>query len=65
MRITPGGNTFTNPAMAMSAPVRDGVYGAATNMARFIDADPTPDEYLYHRLLCAFRPRRPLSRPRS
>ena len=51
VRITPGGNQFTNPTMAMSVAGPDGVYGTATNMARFIDADPTPDEYLYHRLL--------------
>ena len=51
VRTTPGGNTFTNPTMAMSVAGPDGVYGTATNMARFIDTDPTPDEYLYHRLL--------------
>ena len=27
------------------------MYGAATNMGRFIDTDPTPDAYMYHRQL--------------
>ena len=29
----------------------DGVYGTATNMGRFVDTDPTPDVYMYHRQL--------------
>ena len=51
VRTAPGGNTFTGPTLALSFAGADGVYGAATNMGRFIDTDPTPDEYLYHRQL--------------
>ncbi len=44
-------NTFTGPSLALSYAGPDGVYSAATNMGRFIDTDPTPDEYMYHRQL--------------
>jgi hypothetical protein len=48
----PGSNTaFTGPTLALSYAGADGVYSAATNMGRFIDTDPTPDEYMYHRQL--------------
>src|SRR3954453_14651792 len=47
-----GSNTaFTGPALALSYAGPDGVYSTATNMGRFIDTDPTPDEYMYHRQL--------------
>src|SRR3954468_6584662 len=47
-----GSNTaFTGPALALSYAGPDGVYATATNMGRFIDTDPTPDEYMYHRQL--------------
>ncbi|HEY6888505.1 MAG TPA: M14 family zinc carboxypeptidase, partial [Solirubrobacter sp.] len=49
---TAGSNTaFTGPSLALSYAGPDGVYATATNMGRFIDTDPTPDEYLYHRQL--------------
>ena len=51
-RRTPGSNSaFTGPTLALSFAGADGVYGTATNMGRFIDTDPTPDEYMYHRQL--------------
>src|SRR3954470_5442936 len=47
-----GSNTaFTGPALALSYAGPDGVYSTAVNMGRFIDTDPTPDEYMYHRQL--------------
>src|SRR3954468_18563443 len=39
------------PAPGASYAGPDGVYATATNMGRFIDTDPTPDEYMYHRQL--------------
>ncbi len=45
------GNTFTGPSLAISYAGPDGVYSAATNMGRFIDTDPTTDQYMYHRQL--------------
>ncbi len=62
-----GSNTaFTGPTLALSFAGADGVYGTATNMGRFIDTDPTPDEYMYHRQLVrsdalSRRPSRPPS----
>src|SRR3954454_6067226 len=47
-----GSNTaFTGPSLALSYAGPDGVYATPTNMGRFIDTDPTPDEYMYHRQL--------------
>src|SRR3954464_4332194 len=47
-----GSNTaFTGPSLALSYAGPDGVYSTAVNMGRFIDTDPTPDEYMYHRQL--------------
>ncbi len=50
-RVTGSNNTFTGPSLALSFAGPDGVYSTATNMGRFIDNDPTPDEYMYHRQL--------------
>ncbi len=50
-RVTGSNNTFTGPSLALSYAGPDGVYATATNMGRFIDTDPTPDEYMYHRQL--------------
>ena len=44
-------SAFTGPSLALSYAGPDGVYATATNMGRFIDTDPTPDEYMYHRQL--------------
>ncbi|WP_028061974.1 M14 family zinc carboxypeptidase [Solirubrobacter soli] len=44
-------NSVTGPALALSYAGADGVYSAATNMGRFIDPDPTPQTYMYHRQL--------------
>ena len=50
-RVTGSNNAFTGPSLALSYAGPDGVYATATNMGRFIDTDPTPDEYMYHRQL--------------
>lgn len=44
-------NTFNGPSLAISYAGPDGVYSAPTNMGRFIDTDPTTDQYMYHRQL--------------
>ncbi len=46
-----GASTVNGPAQALSLAGADGVYGAATNMARLIDTGTTPDTYQYHRQL--------------
>ena len=48
-RVAPGTDAFTGPTLAMSIAGPDGVFNTATNMGRFIDTDPAPDEYMYHR----------------
>src|ERR1700754_492894 len=48
-RVAGSTNTFTGPSLALSIAGPDGVYNTATNMGRFIDSDPNPDEYMYHR----------------
>ncbi|WP_028061975.1 M14 family zinc carboxypeptidase [Solirubrobacter soli] len=46
-----GTTTVSGPTLALSYAGADGVFGAATNMGRFVDTDPTPDFYMYHRQL--------------
>ncbi len=46
-----GTTTVTGPTLALSYAGHDGVYSTATNMGRFVDTDPTPDFYMYHRQL--------------
>jgi hypothetical protein len=46
-----GTSTVSGPTLALSYAGDDGVFGAATNMGRFIDTDTTPDAYMYHRQL--------------
>src|SRR4051794_36702527 len=46
-----GTTTVSGPTLALSYAGADGVYSAATNMGRFVDTDPTPDYYMYHRQL--------------
>ncbi|HWK28954.1 MAG TPA: M14 family metallopeptidase [Solirubrobacter sp.] len=50
-RVAGSNSSFTGPSLALSYAGPDGVYSTATNMGRFIDTDPTPDEYMYHRQL--------------
>src|SRR4051794_29108476 len=50
-RVAGSNTAFTGPSLALSYAGPDGVYSTAVNMGRFIDADPTPDEYMYHRQL--------------
>ena len=57
VRTAPGANTFTGPGLTVAFAGADGVYTAnPTIMPRFIDTDPTPDEYLYHRQLIRLTP---------
>ena len=51
VRTTPGGNAYSGPTLALSFKGATGDYGTATTMPRFIDTDPTPDEYLYNKVL--------------
>jgi Zinc carboxypeptidase/Chitobiase/beta-hexosaminidase C-terminal domain len=46
-----GSSAVSGPALALSYAGADGVYGTAVDMSRFIDTDPTPDAYMYHRQL--------------
>ena len=47
-----GTTTVSGPTLALSYAGADGVYSTtAVNMGRFIDTDPTPDDYMYHRQL--------------
>src|SRR3954447_14754332 len=46
-----GTTTVSGPTLALSYAGKDGVYSAATNMGRFVDTDPAPDYYMYHRQL--------------
>ena len=54
-RVAGSNTAFTGPSLALSYKGPDGSpaseYSTAVNMGRFIDADPTPDEYMYHRQL--------------
>jgi Zinc carboxypeptidase/Chitobiase/beta-hexosaminidase C-terminal domain len=43
--------TVTGPTQALSFTQAAGGYSGAVNMTRFIDTDPTPDVYMYHRQL--------------
>ncbi len=71
VRVTGSNNQFTGPTLQMAFAGADGVYTpAAAAMPRFIDTDPTPDEYLYNRQLirltgaAAEHPGRPDDGPR-
>ena len=55
-RVAGSNTAFTGPTLALSLAGADGVFGAATNMGRFIDTDVTPDEYMYHRQLVRLTP---------
>ncbi|HEY6891269.1 MAG TPA: hypothetical protein VI300_25920, partial [Solirubrobacter sp.] len=47
-----GTNTVSGPTLALTYAGADGVFNdTATNMGRFVDTDPTPDVYMYHRQL--------------
>ena len=46
-----GTSTVSGPALAVSYAGADGVYSAASTVNRFVDTDPTPDVYMYHRQL--------------
>ena len=47
-----GTSTVSGPTLALTYAGADGVFNAtATNMGRFVDTDPTPDVYMYHRQL--------------
>ncbi|MDA0170285.1 M14 family zinc carboxypeptidase [Solirubrobacter taibaiensis] len=46
-----GNSTVSGPALAVSYAGPDGVYSAASTVNRFVDTDPTPDVYMYHRQL--------------
>src|SRR4051812_37741495 len=50
-RVAGSNTAFTGPALAISYAGPDGVYSTPVNFGRFIDTDPTPDEYMYHRQL--------------
>jgi hypothetical protein len=56
VRTAPNANTYTGPTLAVSVKGATGDYGAATTMPRFIDSDPTPDEYLYNKVLVRLSP---------
>ncbi len=47
-----GSSTVSGPTLALTYAGADGVYTTtAVNMGRFIDTDPAPDVYMYHRQL--------------
>ncbi len=51
-RVTGSNTQFTGPTLQMAYAGADGVFTpAAVAMPRFIDTDPTPDEYMYNRQL--------------
>ncbi|MDA0160361.1 M14 family metallopeptidase [Solirubrobacter ginsenosidimutans] len=56
VRVAGSNTAFTGPTLALSFAGADGVYSTPTNMGRFIDTDPTPDEYMYHRQLVRLTP---------
>ena len=53
---TPTSNTIIGPALSLSWAAEDGVFGSAVSMSRYIDGDPTPDTYLYHRVTIRIGP---------
>ena len=56
-RVPGSNNQFTGPTLALSVAGPDGEYSTlTTTMGRFIDTDPTPDEYMYHRQLVRLSP---------
>jgi hypothetical protein len=56
VRVAGSNTAFTGPTLALSFAGADGVYSDPVNMGRFIDTDPTPDEYMYHRQLIRLTP---------
>ena len=50
-RVAGSNSAFTGPSLALSYAGTDGVYSTPVNMGRFVDTEPTPDEYMYHRQL--------------
>src|SRR4051794_20714875 len=50
-RVAGSDVAFTGPALAISYAGPDGVYSTPVSFGRFVDQDPTPDEYMYHRQL--------------
>ncbi|HEX6027069.1 MAG TPA: hypothetical protein VFZ00_34035, partial [Solirubrobacter sp.] len=50
-RVPGSNNQFTGPTLALSYAGPDGEFSTPVNMGRFIDTDPTPDVYMYHRQL--------------
>ena len=55
-RVPGSNNAFTGPTLALAFAGADGVYSTPVNMGRFIDTDPTPDVYMYHRQLVRLTP---------
>src|SRR4051812_27915115 len=50
-RVAGSNVAFNDPALSISYAGPDGVYSTPATFGRFIDTDPTPDEYMYHRQL--------------
>src|SRR3954452_13832847 len=48
-RVAGSNTAFTGPALSISYAGPDGVYSTPAAFGRFIDTDPTPDEYMYQR----------------
>ncbi len=50
------GTGTTGPTVSFSWKTESGAYGAATTIPRFVDTDPSPDVYLYNRILVRIGP---------
>ncbi|HSL12574.1 MAG TPA: M14 family zinc carboxypeptidase [Actinomycetota bacterium] len=53
------GTGSTGPTVSFSWRTATGSYGGATTIPRFIDTDPTPDVYMYNRVLVRIGPASP------
>ena len=53
------GTGSTGPTVSFSWRTESGAYGAATTIPRYIDTDPTPDSYMYNRILVRIGPASP------
>jgi hypothetical protein len=53
------GTGSTGPTVSFSWRTAAGSYGSATTIPRFIDTDPTPDVYMYNRILVRIGPASP------
>ena len=53
------GTGSTGPTVSFAWKTAEGAYGSATTIPRYVDGDPTPDAYMYNRILVRIGPASP------